>query len=107
MTNICVLKTLFFVQAVVIFFEIFCSQPVFITEFSLFYFYQCIYNCQFHTYFRGDLYMEGVFRFKSWILNTPGLIHGGTYYRNFTVISIRARPTQHICYGTKQPTLEY
>ena len=32
-TNICVLKTLFFVQAIVIF-EIFCSQPVF----SLFYF---------------------------------------------------------------------
>ena len=29
--------------------------------------------------------MEGVFRFKSWFLNAPGLIHGGVYYRNFTV----------------------
>ena len=29
--------------------------------------------------------MEGVFRFKSWFLNAPGLIHGGAYYRNFTV----------------------
>ena len=36
------------------------------------------------AYFRGDLYMEGVFRFKSWFLNAPGLIHGGAY-RNFTV----------------------
>ena len=29
--------------------------------------------------------MEGVFRFKSWFLNAPGLIHGGAYYRTFTV----------------------
>ena len=29
--------------------------------------------------------MEGVFRFKSWFLNARGLIHGGVYYRNFTV----------------------
>ena len=29
--------------------------------------------------------MEGVFRFKSWFLNAPGLIHGGVYYRNFTI----------------------
>ena len=29
--------------------------------------------------------MERVFRFKSWFLNAPGLIHGGAYYRNFTV----------------------
>ena len=33
----------------------------------------------------GGLYMEGVFRFKSWFLNAPELIHGGAYYRNFTV----------------------
>ena len=33
-TNICVLKTLFFVQAIVIF-EIFCSQLVFITDFFI------------------------------------------------------------------------
>ena len=32
-----------------------------------------------------ELYMEGVFRFKSWFLNAPGLIHGRAYYRNFTV----------------------
>ena len=25
--------------------------------------------------------MEGVFRFKIWSLNAPGLIHGGAYYR--------------------------
>ena len=31
--------------------------------------------------------MEGVFRSKSWFLNAPGLIHGGAYYRNFTVYS--------------------
>ena len=31
--------------------------------------------------------MEGVFLFKSWFLNAPGLIHGGAYYRNFTVFS--------------------
>ena len=37
------------------------------------------------AYFREGLYMEGVFRFKSWFLNAPGLIHGGAYYRNFTV----------------------
>ena len=35
--------------------------------------------------FGRGLYMEGVFRFKSSFLNTPGLIHGGAYYRNFTV----------------------
>ena len=36
--------------------------------------------------FRGrGLYMEGVFRFKSWFLNAPGLIYCGAYYRNFTV----------------------
>ena len=29
--------------------------------------------------------MEGVFRFKSWFLNTPGPIHGGAYYSNFMV----------------------
>ena len=33
--------------------------------------------------------MEGVFHFKSWLLNAPGLIHGGTYYRNFTVFQLR------------------
>ena len=33
----------------------------------------------------GSLYMEGVFRFKSWFLNVLGLIHGGVYYQNFTV----------------------
>ena len=27
-----------------------------------------------------ELYMEGVFRFKSWFLNAPGLIHGRAYY---------------------------
>ena len=37
------------------------------------------------AYFPGSLYMEGVFRFKSWFLNAPGLIYGGAYYRNFTV----------------------
>ena len=31
--------------------------------------------------------MEGIFRFKSWFLNAPGFIHGGAYYRNFTVYS--------------------
>ena len=34
--------------------------------------------------------MEGAFRFKSWFLNAPGLIHSEAYYRNFTVV-IRAR----------------
>ena len=29
--------------------------------------------------------MEGVFRFKSWFLNAPRLIHGGAFFRNFTV----------------------
>ena len=33
--------------------------------------------------------MEGVFHFKSWFLNAPGLIHGGAYYRNFTVSPLR------------------
>ena len=33
--------------------------------------------------------MEGVSRFKSWLLNAPGLIHGGAYYRNFTVFQLR------------------
>ena len=33
--------------------------------------------------------MEGVFRFKSWFLNAPGLIHGGAYYRNFPVCLLR------------------
>ena len=33
----------------------------------------------------GGLYMEGVFRFKSWFLNAPGLIHSGAYYQNFMV----------------------
>ena len=31
--------------------------------------------------------MEGVFRFKSWFLNAPGLVHGGAYFRNFTLLS--------------------
>ena len=30
--------------------------------------------------------MEGVFRFKSWFLNAPRLIHGGAYYRNSAVL---------------------
>ena len=30
--------------------------------------------------------MEGVFRFKRWFVNAPGLIHGWAYYRNFTVL---------------------
>ena len=30
--------------------------------------------------------MEGVFSLKSWFLNAPGLMHGGAYYRNFTVV---------------------
>ena len=34
------------------------------------------------------LYMEGTFRFKSWFLNAPELMHGGACYRNFTVILI-------------------
>ena len=29
--------------------------------------------------------MEGVFHFKSWFVNIPGLIHIGAYYQNFTV----------------------
>ena len=29
--------------------------------------------------------MEGVFHFKSWFLNVPGLTPGGAYYQNFTV----------------------
>ena len=29
--------------------------------------------------------MEGVFHFKHWFLDAPGLIHGGAYYRNITV----------------------
>ena len=33
----------------------------------------------------GGLDMEGVFRFKSWFLNAPGLIHGGAYYRTVCV----------------------
>ena len=41
------------------------------------------------AYFRGGLYMEGVFRFKSWFLNAPGLIQGGAYYRNFTVYILK------------------
>ena len=32
----------------------------------------------------GCLYMEGIFRFKN--LFAPGLIHGGAYYPNFTVL---------------------
>ena len=36
----------------------------------------------------GGLYIEGVFRFKSWFLNAPGLIHGEAYYQNFTVFYI-------------------
>ena len=35
--------------------------------------------------------MEGVFRFKSWLLNAPGLIHGGAYYWNFTVYNIKVK----------------
>ena len=35
--------------------------------------------------FSGGLYREGVFRFKNGFLNAAGLIHGGAYYRNFTV----------------------
>ena len=38
------------------------------------------------AYFReGGLYMEGVFCFKSWFLNAPGLTYSGAYYWNFTV----------------------
>ena len=29
--------------------------------------------------------MEGVFHFKHWFLDAPGLIQGGAYYRNITV----------------------
>ena len=39
------------------------------------------------AYFRGGgLYIENVFRFKSWFLNAPGDLYTvGAYYRNFTV----------------------
>ena len=45
-----------------------------------------MFKFNYFPYFRrgGGLYMEGVFRFKSWFLNAPGLIHGGAY-RNFKV----------------------
>ena len=36
----------------------------------------------------GCWYTEGVFRFKSWFPNAPGLIHGGDYYWNFTVLQM-------------------
>ena len=36
--------------------------------------------------------MEGVFRFKYWFLNAPGLIHGGAYYRNLTVYQLLRAP---------------
>ena len=36
--------------------------------------------------------MEGAFRFKGWFLNALGLIHGGAYYRNFTVYSWEVHP---------------
>ena len=32
--------------------------------------------------------MEGVLCFKSWFLDALGLIHGGAYYRNFTVFVV-------------------
>ena len=40
--------------------------------------------------------MEGVFCFKSWFLNAPGLIHCGAYYRNFTVYSMSDLSQVHI-----------
>ena len=46
----------------------------------------------------GGLYMEGGFHFKSWFLNAPGLIHGGAYYRNFTVVDYT---NTELCVGSK------
>ena len=37
--------------------------------------------------------MEVVFRFKSWFLNAPGLIHGGAYYRSFRGIYCHVLPS--------------
>ena len=33
--------------------------------------------------------MEGVFRFKTWFLNAPELIHGGAYYQNFMLYQFK------------------
>ena len=49
--------------------------------------------------------MEGVFRFNSWFLNTPGLIHGGAYYRNFTVCYVTKPFLQHE--ATEEQNLKY
>ena len=50
-----------------------------------------IQNITLGAYFRGwgggSLHMEGVFRFKSWFLNAPVLIHGEAYNRYFTVFT--------------------
>ena len=67
--NILSFENTIFFQAI-----IFCSQSVFITNFLYF----IISN---GASFPGGLYMEGIFRFKSWFLNAPGLIQGGAYYR--------------------------
>ena len=110
-TYIYVLKTLHLVKAIVIF-VIFCSQPVFITDFFKNFFRSSVirtvnmnYRYRSHTVllvskvpvpyklnvmfkfnyskynpqglFSGVLYVEGVFRFKSWFLNAPGLILWG------------------------------
>ena len=45
--------------------------------------------------------MEGVFRFKSWFLNAPALIHGRVYYRNFTAFELP--PFVHRVYGQRIP----
>ena len=51
---------------------IFCSSNCIFLRFSA-------HNLSLLLFFllRGSLYMEEVFRFKSWFLNAPGLIHGG------------------------------
>ena len=125
-TYICVLKTLGFFSSNCNFFEIFCSQPVFMTEIftflfwlmylqlsippkfykkpldiksgvqcSVFYFFPLgsmlclnliIPNITPGGLFSGELiHGRSFFRLKGWFLYVPGLIHGGAYYRNFTV----------------------
>ena len=49
------------------------------------------YNSQGLIFGGGGLYREGVFHYKSWFLNIPGLIHvhGRAYYQNFMVTTCK------------------
>ena len=55
-------------------------------KFIVFTLFSFVFECNFQVKAPGGLYLEGFFALRVWgDLYLEGLIHGGTYFPNFTV----------------------